>query len=117
HFVGGGVQDQRKNQDRQDVVVYTSDALTDDMELTGPVTVTLFVSTSAVDTDFMVYLSDVRPDGYAQNLVESLVRGRFRNSYSVPESMEPGSTYEVHLDLWNVSHVLRVGHRLRVHVS
>lgn len=117
HFVGGGVQDQRPNQERQDVLVYTSEPLEADLELTGPVTATLYAATSAVDTDFMVYLCDVRPDGYAQNLVEGLVRGRFRNSYTEPEPMEPGQVYELHLDLWSTSHVVRAGHRLRVHVT
>ena len=79
HFVGGGVADQRPNQSRDDVLVYTAPVLEDDLEITGPVTVELFASTSAVDTDFMVTVSDVRPDGYSQNLVESLVRGRFRD--------------------------------------
>jgi predicted acyl esterase len=68
------------NQGRRDVLVYTGPALGEDLELTGPVTVKLYASTSAVDTDFIVCLSDVRPDGYVQNLVEGLVRGRFRAS-------------------------------------
>jgi putative CocE/NonD family hydrolase len=117
HFVGGGVQDQRPNQSRADVLVYTSAPLEADLELTGPVTVTLYAATSAVDTDFTVTVSDVRPDGYAQNLVESLVRGRFRDSYTHPTPLEPGAVYELHLDLWNISHVLFAGHRLRVHVT
>jgi putative CocE/NonD family hydrolase len=117
HFVGGGVADQRANQCRPDVLVYTSAPLDHDMEITGPVTVSLHASTSAVDTDFMVHLSDVRPDGYAQNLVESVVRGRFRSSYTVPALMQPGEIYQLDLDLWNISHVLFAGHRLRVHVT
>jgi uncharacterized protein len=62
-------------------------------------------------------LSDVRPDGYAQNLVEGLVRGRFRDSFTAPEPMVAGQVYELELNLWAVSHVLRAGHRLRVHIT
>ena len=117
HFVGGGVADQRANQSRGDVLVYTGAPLEADLELTGPVTAVLYAATSALDADFMVTVSDVRPDGYAQNLVESLVRGRFRESTTHPTLLEPGRIYELHLDLWNISHVLFAGHRLRVHVT
>ena len=82
-FVGGGVADQRKNQSRADVLVYTGPELAEDVEITGPCTVHLHAMTTAADTDFVAVLSDVRPDGYAQNLAEGIVRGRFR------ESLEP----------------------------
>jgi putative CocE/NonD family hydrolase len=117
HFVGGGVVDQRTRQQRSDVLVYTSSALERDVEVTGPVTGTLHVSTSAFDADFVVYVSDVRPDGYCQNLVETIVRGRFRDSFTAPEPMSPGEVYELQLDLGCVSHVLFAGHRIRVDVS
>jgi len=117
HVVGGGVADQRPNQARDDVLVYTSGPLEHDLEITGPVTMTLFAASSAVDTDFVVWLSDVRPDGYAQNLLETVVRGRFRDSYTVPELLDPGQVYAFELDLWNISHVVKADHRLRVHVT
>ncbi len=91
--------------------------LEQDLEITGPVTAELFVSTSAVDTDFVVWLSDVHPDGYCQNLVETIVRGRFHRSYTSPDQLEPGRVYRLEVDMWNVSHLMRVDHRLRVHVT
>jgi putative CocE/NonD family hydrolase len=115
--VGGGVADQRPNQGRRDVLVYTGPSLTEDLEITGPVTVNLYAATSAIDTDFIAVLSDVRPDGYAQNLAEGIVRGRFRDSYAVPTPLEPGRVHAFEIRLWNVSHVLRTGHRLRLHIT
>ena len=117
HFVGGGVQDQRANQSRADVLVYTSAPLDADVEITGPISATLHVTTSAVDTDFVVVLSDVRPDGYAQNLAEGIVRGRFRVSATAPRALEPGAVHELRVNLWTTSHVLFAGHRLRVHIT
>jgi len=73
--------------------------------------------TTAADTDFVAILSDVRPDGYAQNLTEGIVRGRFRESLSHPSPLQPGTPYEFTIQLWNVSHVLRAGHRIRLHIT
>jgi uncharacterized protein len=117
HYVGGGVADQRPNQTRPDVLVFTSAPLAHHMEITGPVTAELFVSTSAIDTDFVVWLSDVRPDGYCQNLCESIVRGRFHRSYTAPAPLEPGRVYRLEIDMWHLSHLVRASHRLRVHVT
>jgi uncharacterized protein len=73
--------------------------------------------TTAVDTDFVAVLSDVRPDGYVQNLAEGIVRGRFRESFDNPSLLEPGTAYEFTIQLWNVSHLLRAGHRIRLHIT
>jgi len=116
-FVGGGVADQRKNQSRADVLVYTGPELAEDVEITGPCTVHLHAMTTAADTDFVAVLSDVRPDGYAHNLAEGIVRGRFRESLGTPSPLQPGSPYEFTIQLWNVSHVLRAGHRIRLHIT
>jgi putative CocE/NonD family hydrolase len=116
-FVGGGVADQQKNQSRADVLVYTGPELAEDIEITGPCTVHLHAMTTAADTDFVAILSDVRPDGYAQNLTEGIVRGRFRESLSHPSPLQPGTPYEFTIQLWNVSHVLRAGHRIRLHIT
>ena len=116
-FVGGGVADQRKNQSRADVLVYTGPELAEDLEITGPCTVHLHAMTSAADTDFVAVLSDVRPDGYAQNLAEGIVRGRFRESLGTPSPLQPGNPYEFTIQLWNVSQVLRAGHRIRLHIT
>ncbi|AII10498.1 CocE/NonD family hydrolase [Rhodococcus opacus] len=115
--IGGGVADQRENQTRADVLVYTGPVLTEDLEITGPITVHLYAATTAVDTDFVAVLSDIRPDGYAHNLAEGIVRGRFRESYDNPAPLEPGTIYPFRIPLWNISHVLRAGHRLRLHLT
>ena len=115
--VGGGVADQRPTLERADVLVYTSAPLASDLELTGPITGTIHLATSAVDTDVVAVLSDVRPDGYTQNLVETVVRGRFLASYTSPRPLEPGRVYAFPLDLRAISHVVAAGHRLRLHVT
>jgi putative CocE/NonD family hydrolase len=117
HFiVEGGVQDQRANESRPDVLVYTSDVLGEDLELVGPVSMTLHASSSAPDTDFFVTLVDVRPDGYAHNLLEAGVRARQRHPGEV-SLLEPGEVVTFELDLWNACHVVFAGHRLRVHIT
>ena len=114
---GIGPQDQRPAEARPDVLVYTTPAFTKDMEVTGPVSLDLYVSTSAVDTDFTGKLVDVWPDGFAQNLTEGILRLRYRNSQEKPELANPGETYHVTVDLWATSNVFLAGHKLRLEVS
>ena len=116
-YVGGGVADQRTNQSRADVLVYTGDELAEDLEITGPITVHLHAMTTAQDADFVAVLCDVRPDGYAQNLAEGVARGQFRESFINPTPLEPGTPYEFTIQLWNISHVFRAGHRIRLHIT
>jgi len=115
--MAGGVFDQREIEEREDVLVYTSDALEADLEVTGPVTMTLFAASTAPDTDFTAKLVDVRPDGYAANVVDGVVRARFRDSLRAPTPIEPGAVVEYAIDLWATSHLFRAGHRLRLEVS
>ena len=112
-----GVADQRPVEDRQDVLVYTSEALERDLEVTGPIKVNLFAASSAADTDFTAKLVDVRPDGYAHNLQDGIIRARFRTSAAEPSLIEPGRVYEFEIDLWATSHLFKTGHRLRVEIS
>jgi len=112
-----GVFDQSKIEEREDVLIYTGEVLTSDMEVTGPVRLTLFAASSAPDTDFTAKLIDVRPDGYAQNIVEGVLRARFRESLTVPALITPEKVYEYTVDLWATSHVFKAGHRLRLEVS
>ena len=112
-----GVEDQREVEDRPDVLVYTSAPLERDLELTGPIAVHLFASSTAVDTDFTAKLVDVRPDGYAHNLQDGIVRARYRTSAAEPSFLETGRVYEFEIDLWSVSHLVKTGHRLRLEVS
>jgi len=112
-----GVQDQRQVETRQDVLVYTSAPLTTPLEVTGPLVVTLFATSSAPDTDFTAKLVDVRPDGYAQNLADGIIRARYRTSRMLPTLLTPGQVHELTIDLWATSHVFLPGHSLRLEIA
>ncbi len=112
-----GVRDQRPVEERRDVLVFTSDPMERPLEITGPVSVELWASSSAVDTDFTAKLVDVHPDGYAMNLLDGIIRARYRDSASEPELMEPGRPYRFTIDLWNISNVFLPGHRIRLEIS
>jgi uncharacterized protein len=114
---GIGPEDQRPAEARNDVLVYTTAAFAKDTEVTGPVSLDLYVSSSAVDTDFTGKLVDVWPDGFAQNLTEGILRLRYRNSQEKPELANPGETYHITVDLWATSNVFLAGHKLRLEVS
>lgn len=114
---GCGVYDQRKVENRNDVLVYVSEPLPAQMEVTGPVTVELWAATSARDTDFTAKLIDIRPDGYAQNLTEGIVRARFRNSLSEPTPVRREQVYKYRIDLGATSHVFAAGHRIGIDVT
>ncbi len=112
-----GPIDQRPVEAREDVLVYSTPPLPEDLEVTGPVSVELFASSSANDTDFTAKLVDLWPDGFAQNLTEGIVRARYRNSQSSPEYLKSGQVYKFAIDLWATSNVFRKGHRLRLEIS
>ncbi len=112
-----GVQDQRPVEARDDVLVYTSAVMTERLEVTGPVTVTLYAASNASDTDFTAKLVDVRPDGYAQNLADGIVRARYRESRTSPAPLIPGEVARFTIDLWATSHVLLPGHRIRLEIA
>jgi uncharacterized protein len=114
---GLGPQDQSNAESRSDVLVFTTPVLTKDLEVTGPVSLELYVSSSAVDTDFTGKLVDVWPNGFAQNLTEGILRLRYRNSQEKPELAKPGETYHITVDLWATSNVFLTGHKLRLEVS
>ncbi len=99
------------------MLIYSTPAFAQDMEVTGPVTLDLYASTSAVDTDFTAKLVDVWPNGFAQNLTEGILRLRYRNSQETPEAAKPGEIYHLKVDLWATSNVFLTGHRLRLEVS
>jgi len=102
---------------RKDVLVYTMPKLNKELEITGPINVTLFAASSATDTDFTATLVDVFPDGYAHMIQEGIVRARYRNSDSEASLIEPGKIYEYTIDLWATSYVVKQGHRIRVEIS
>jgi len=115
--LAAGASDQRPVEARPDVLVYSTPAFNHDFEVTGPVSLELFVRSSAVDTDFTAKLVDVWPNGFAQNLTEGILRARYRNSREKAEFMNAGEIYKLDIDLWATSNVFLKGHKLRLEVS
>ena len=116
--VQGGSFDQRKMEARPDILVYSSEPLKVGTEVSGPIEVTLYVSSDAKDTDFTIKLLDVYPDGRAFNLDETIQRARYREGYNQPPVfMEKGRVYKVMLSPLTTSNFFEAGHRLRIEVS
>jgi putative CocE/NonD family hydrolase len=112
-----GPRDQRPIESRRDVLIYTSEPLEQELEVTGPVKVVLYASSDAVDTDFVAKLVDVHPDGASYNMAEGVVRARYRESLSAPAPLTPGTVYRFEIDLVGTSVAFLKGHRIRVHVA
>ena len=112
-----GPRDQRRIENRNDVLVYTSAPLSKELEITGPVKVVLHAASDAVDTDFVAKLIDVYPDGRAINVCEGILRARYREGADRPKLLEPGKSYELAIDLVGTSNVFLKDHRLRVDVT
>lgn len=103
---------------RNDVLVYTTPPFTSGTEMSGPINVSLYVSSSAKDTDFTFRIDDVYPDGRAFNLIENIQRMRYRDGYDKPPVwMEPGRVYKVNFQPIDFSNYFAAGHRLRLEVS
>jgi putative CocE/NonD family hydrolase len=113
----GGPDDYRPVERRDDVLVYSTEPMSEDTEVTGPVRVRLYAASSAPDTDFMAKLLDVWPDGFAQRLCDGMVRARFRDGMDRPSPIEPGRVYAYDIDCWNTSQVFKKGHRIRLEVA
>ena len=112
-----GPKDRRSVERRDDVLIYSTLPLEEDVELTGPVELTLYAASSAPDTDFTATLVDVHPGGMAIHLCEGIVRARFRASFEAPTLIEPGVVHEYRISLWETSNLFRAGHRIRLEVS
>jgi putative CocE/NonD family hydrolase len=115
--VPGGAFDQSMVEHRSDVLVYSTEPLAEDVEVTGPIKLTLYASSSAPDTDFTAKLVDVGPCGFARNLTDGIIRARVRESQSAPRLMDPGKVYEFTIDMWSTSNLFKAGHRIRLEVS
>jgi uncharacterized protein len=102
---------------RQDVAVYTSGPLPRDMEVTGPVKAVLYAATSAPDTDWVMKLCDVYPNGQTVNVCDGILRARYRASWEAPTLVTPDAVERYEVDLWATSWVFRTGHRLRLLVT
>lgn len=112
-----GAIDQAPVEIRNDVLVYTTPKLENDIEVTGPISVTLYVSSSAKDTDFTAKLVDVYPDGTAYNIQQGILRARYREGFTKKIWMEKGGVYMLRIDLDATSNSFKSGHRIRVQVS
>lgn len=112
-----GPLDQAEIDQRTDVLTFDTPAFEAPLPLTGPLLATLYVSSDAIDTDFMVRLSDVYPTGEVRLIQDSAIRMRWREGGETPVYMTPNEVYKVELSLWNTSYVVAEGHALRVAIS
>jgi putative CocE/NonD family hydrolase len=112
-----GAYDQRDVESRPDVLVYTTEPLLNDVEVTGPLKAYLWAATSAQDTDFTVKLVDVSPCGYARNVQDGIIRARYRNSDQASQPVTSGEVIPYVIDMAATSNVFKAGHRIRVEVA
>ena len=112
-----GPMNQNKIEGRSDVVVFTSEPLTDPVEVTGRVKADVYVASSAVDTDLSVRLCDVYPDGKSYLIAEGIQRLRYRHSAEKTEPLTPGKIEEIAVDCWSTSIIFNRGHRIRATVT
>ena len=99
------------------MLVYTTDVLQADLEVTGPIAVELWASTDAADTDWTATLVDVFPDGRAIILCEGICRARYRDPMAAPELIPPSTPTAFRIDLWDTSNAFLAGHRIRLEIS
>ena len=109
--------DQSPNKDRSDVLLFESPVLDADLDVTGPVTLVLFVASDAPDTDFTAKLLDRQPNGRLFNVVDGIQRMRWRDGFEKPAFMEPGDIYRIEIDMQATSNLFRKGHRIGVEIS
>jgi putative CocE/NonD family hydrolase len=112
-----GPYDCQDIEERSDVLVYTSETLQTDLEVTGPILVKLYASSSAVDTDFTAKLVDVWPHGRANHLVNGIIRAAYRESDWEARLIQPGKVYEYTIDIGATSNVFKAGHKIRLEIS
>jgi len=132
----GGAFDQRESdsffgctapgrdlKDREDVLSFETAPLDADFSVAGPVRAKLWVSSDCVDTDFVVRLIDVHPpsadfpNGFAMNITDGILRARYRDSWENPEFLEPGTVYEIEVELFATANMFKKGHRVRVDIA
>ncbi|MFC1535427.1 CocE/NonD family hydrolase, partial [Thermodesulfobacteriota bacterium] len=112
-----GPKDQSYIERRDDILCYTTSILKEDIEVTGPLELHLFASTSVRDTDFTAKLCDVHPDGRSYNVAGGIIRARYRKSYFEPELLTPGEVNEYVINMGNSSQLFRKGHRIRINLT
>ncbi len=112
-----GAHDQKDAEKREDVLVYSSEPLTKGIEITGTIRMILYASSSTRDTDYMVKLVDVFPNGKAINILDSGIRARFRNGMEKPSLLNSDEIYQYSFELGNTSNFFRKGHRIRIEIT
>lgn len=112
-----GPADQRAQECRNDVLIFTSKPLANDMEIIGQVEMFVFAASTATDTDFTAKLVDVYPDGRAVNILEGIIKASRRESFSDPSPIEPDKIYEYNIKLGSTAMLFKAGHKLRVEIS
>ncbi len=117
NFQNGTNEDLRSIQRRDDVLVFTTDPLTEPLNIVGRIKAELYVSTSAVDTDFVARLSDVHPDGYAMRLNAGILRLRFREGYEQMKFVKPDEIVKIEVDVWATGHQFQKGHSVRLEIT
>ena len=103
--------------ERDDVLVFETEALEEDLEITGDISLELFASSSAIDTDFTAAIVDVYPDGYSLLIQEGILRASHRNKNESPSHINPDEIYQFNIDLWSTSYMIPAGHKLRLEIS
>jgi putative CocE/NonD family hydrolase len=118
--LGGSIPgpfEQQRVENRQDVLVYTSEEVDGSLEIAGPVRLVVKIASSAIDTDFMVKLCDVDTQGRSYNIADGFLRCRWRNGVDQLAWLEPGEATEIEIDLGVVAHAFLPGHRVRLQLT
>ena len=113
----GGPDDYSGVETRGDVLVYTSEALTEPLDVVGPVRLVAFVSTSAADTDVTAKLVDLHPNGFAQRLCDGLLRLRYRTGHEHAQPVQPDTVYEIEVVMWDTAQRFLPGHCIRLEIA
>ncbi|WP_158768880.1 CocE/NonD family hydrolase [Paraglaciecola sp. L1A13] len=112
-----GPFDQKPLDGREDILRFVTEPFTQATEITGPISAEIYASSSAPDTDFMAKLIVVKPDGSALNLVDGVIRARYREGFDKPKLIEPGKVYKYDIDMWATSYKLSPGDRIRIDIT
>ena len=112
-----GPRDQRPIERREDVLVYTSDVLEEEVTIAGAISMTLFAATDGLDTDWMIKLIDVQPDGYAMPVSEGILRARFKDGLDQMKLLTPDEVYQYVIEMMPTANVFLPGHRIRIDIT
>jgi uncharacterized protein len=112
-----GLVDQSRVEERDDVLIYTSDALKENLIIAGPLKAKLNIASTATDTDFVARLAHVRPDGLSTNIQEGALRARYRDGIAAPKLLMPNEPAELTIDMRSIAYMIPKGHRMRLHIT